>query len=133
MNHALNLQQVRELAARVVVENGPDFVYETPEEFEEEFVWSVYWRADGSPSCLVGVILSKVGVEPFPYDVYNQVGIDMLVEDGYLVLDKPTMAYLEAIQVMSDCRQSWGDSVAHAEELLREEFSEFIEGVEIQP
>lgn len=106
----ITLDEAKELLARAVSEKGADYVY------EQQDGKCVYYTSDGSPSCLVGWVLSYKGLTNEDLLAADSVIAEVgdLAEEGLLKVDNETLALLTVAQVEQDQGQTWGRSVEEA-------------------
>jgi len=108
------LEEVAEILAELILEYGPDFVYEERKSSNTggggcRYVW------DGKPDCAVGHALHRMGV---PLDVlasYDAGGgtiafpvIDNLADLGYFQMDHEAASFLSRFQNAQDTGTPWG-------------------------
>lgn len=86
--------------------------------FASDAAGCVYRAADGSPSCLVGRILQRLGVDlddlfpPADGDFrHNGYTVDMLDLDGF---SSEAVTFLSDLQVEQDAGRPWGACLAKA-------------------
>ena len=102
---------------------GEDYVYE-PEENEALLSdGCVYFDVEGQPSCLIGHVLSDLGMTSFePESVENSSSVSTLIARGVLKVDdidplsgsSKTAALLAYGQSLNDNRSPWGEAVTQA-------------------
>lgn len=101
--------QVRDMLRTVVAEN-PDFVYEAPGGPDEVACKYVH---DGAPSCLVGHVMSRLGL---PLDILSaNEGASPCQIGGDLGISVRAADALTEAQDYQDQEYTWSDSLAHAE------------------
>jgi hypothetical protein len=93
---------------KAVEVRGPDFVY--PDEWRSPYGTCLYFRADGSPACIVGQVISQLSDEVLLIEssvrvVALKAGIDM---------DADAEALLQRAQNWQDHGATWGDAIANA-------------------
>lgn len=138
----IDLPQARELLARAVATQGPDFVYDPgghgdciyvpiqdfldhtygDEEIENlEFVDSLDALGDDSPKkktgCLVGVALDLAGEVRHRY---SQQSIKNIAEDHPDMMTKEAAEYFQEAQTSQDNGSTWGEALAWAESSVAE-------------
>jgi hypothetical protein len=106
----ITLDEAKELLARAVKEKGADYVY------EQQDGKCVYYTSEGSPSCLVGWVLSYKGLTSADLVAADSVIAEVgdLVEEGLLKVDNETLALLTVAQVEQDQGQTWGRALEEA-------------------
>lgn len=131
-NKTLNYDKALELLERAVDEKGVDYVYDPPR-FPETTVAGVlttmsqpecaYFDPDGQPSCIVGYVLSYLGIDA---DTVNRAGanigfnpeglFDHLRAHGDIDygLDHDANVLLRLAQTEQDGGQPWGAAVLNA-------------------
>lgn len=111
---ALTLDRVKELAHEVVAEVGEAYVY--PESHKrrepESSINSCVYVHDGKPSCIVGRVLHKAGVELAVLAQREFVGAWFVAGD--LGATVPASDFLDSIQGKQDAGWSWGDALKAA-------------------
>lgn len=98
------------LAQAIVAEFGLGYKYELVNGM------CVYFNEDDAPSCLVGQILARMGVEADTIHKLecNTSNIGALFDHGHLVADGPTRAFLSRLQSAQDDGSTWGDALIRA-------------------
>lgn len=117
----LGLSRVRELAQLAVLERGAEFVYQRPEIDGQPTC--AYFDNFGKPSCLVGMILFRCGIEPLHYTTLNSVWVFDLQDEGVIEADPDAIAYLDDLQSAQDKNVPWGEAVENAEQKHRARYS----------
>lgn len=122
---SLTLREAIDLTKRAIRAKGWDYVYPSWEEQN-----CLNFEEDGSPSCVVGHVLSYRGVTlqglklkdaewNCTYNYYNQSGITSM--RGEVVdVDDETEVFLNALQMSQDSGFTWGNAYITA---LRELYS----------
>lgn len=102
----ITLEQIREAIKAEVEKEGPDFVYESPDEIE------CVYRHKGVPSCLIGRALDRLipGVQ-IPEGKTAFFALRELVTPA-------AATYADIAQRYQDRGYSWGDALNEAEETL---------------
>lgn len=95
---------------RAVAAERPDFVYNPDGEAE-----CIYFKSDGTPSCLVGQVLAQNGATASALRPFNNYGVDGLVACGILDVDDMTRRALTAAQSAQDGGRTWAEAVHRAE------------------
>ena len=100
--------QVRDMLRTVVAEN-PDFIYEPPGGPDE----SCKYVHDDAPSCLVGHVMSRLGL---PLDILSaREGVSPVQIGGALGISARAADALTAAQDWQDQGETWSDARAAAE------------------
>lgn len=127
----LSLDKVKELAAEIVEEVGPDFKYREPGDGSQCVYVEIHRDRDRQmawPSCLVGHILVRGGVPLNCFADVNATEIQKAYFDalGSVVeLDDDTLYWLDEVQSRQDAGDTWADSV-HQADLDLEEHLEML-------
>jgi hypothetical protein len=101
----------------IVQEQGPDFIYDQPEEFGS----CVYFNTDGTPSCGIGHVAARHGVTAEEWaDVNTDTGVKDLMGD--VIRGDRTVAILFAtFQQKQDASVPWGDAAVAAFEAVEDD------------
>lgn len=111
VDDALNLLQI------AVDERGEEYVYRADERDLNGNVSCDYAESDGSPSCLIGLALSVIGVDPTWLSVGEDLGwagcgIEVLGDD--LGLPRKVSDVFSAAQIAQDTGSTWGTALEKA-------------------
>lgn len=120
----LSLAEARRDLERAVDELGSDHVYSKPSlgtapDDVEDFACA-YYEPDGSPSCIVGHVLSYHGVRFGWDDDANLASVRDLAGDEQFVAPQTVVEYLTAAQITQDQGGTWGQALAEAEKAIEE-------------
>jgi hypothetical protein len=124
----VSMQQARDLAAMAVEERGPDYIYDTNE------FGCVYFAAPNEPSCMVGYILHRLGIdseELYESCVNNDAGVVTLVNTDIISCDLGVQEYLTTLQTKQDVGECWANAYLEAENELG--FPAAVEMIEAKP
>lgn len=102
----ITYRELRDALLEVLVEHGPDTVYESPEEYGQ----CVYVTAEGEPSCIFGHAFQRLGI-----DITTLRGVaaspGSLIRRGIL-LENDTLSYAAGLcQRNQDDGKPWGEAV----------------------
>lgn len=127
---SLTFDQAKALLERAVEEKGKDFRYTQPKDEWGHGV-CVYFDPDTkAPSCLVGHVLSYVGVTA---DIVESsltnfsTDVDDLYEKGVLKADGETLMLLTLAQSEQDEGNTWGDALEEALATYADRFTDLQE------
>lgn len=103
---AITMKEARELMVRAVEERGADYVYQQHEDHTTGPLCR-YQREDGTPDCLIGLMLSYIG--PIPA---NKAGSARYVVGGmYPDTSEFVLRALAEAQVEQDRGYTWGEAL----------------------
>lgn len=98
--------QVTDAIEQIVAFAGGDFIYVRPDRTHCWYAW------DGKPSCLVGQVLHRLGVELGQLHEIEESGAlaacRKLRETGVIDVPYQSAAALSAAQIQQDGGQTWG-------------------------
>lgn len=105
-----------EAEVRAVAAEHPDFVYEMPL-IDGVNNGCVYFDEDGSPSCLIGQGLARLGfnAEDFSHDGNNGMAIDDLLSHWNLA-SLSESRWLSDVQMIQDDGENWSYAVRAADD-----------------
>lgn len=103
----ITYRELRDALLEVLVEHGPDTVYESPEENGQ----CVYVTAEGDPSCIFGHAFKRLG-----FDITALRGKDARPGRAAFklgaLLENPALGKASSIcQSLQDGKAPWGDAV----------------------
>ena len=114
-------------AVRQIALADPDHIYQYPDDREDEDdVGScVYFAPDGTPSCVVGHGMARLGVtadDLEPGDNRQPVNYLLDVTPGALADNGPgpALLWLQKMQYKQDAEEPWGVGVEDADEMVPE-------------
>jgi hypothetical protein len=99
-----------------VDERGRDFVY--PNEWKDTDNSCVYSLEDGTPACIIGAALDKLGVKVGCYE--QKLGAYQLFK-GMGVKDADLLDAVEDAQLMQDSEATWGEALDMYLEIIGED------------
>lgn len=105
---------VTPIIRQVVAEYGTDYIYKADERHPERYGVDCYYQENGQPSCIVGHVLDRAGVEYEPY--WDDEG-----EDALTVLENAPEDLAQALQhaqYAQDDGHTWGEALTAYEEML---------------
>lgn len=98
-----------------LADERPDFVYEPPSGVCR------YFADDGSPSCIVGYVFAKHGIQPDQLvkqstqrNLNENAAVGLLRDEGLITCDDATATLLAYAQDEQDNGHSWGPAVIYA-------------------
>lgn len=102
----ITYRELRDALLEVLVEHGPDTVYESPEEHGQ----CVYVTAEGDPSCIFGHAFKRLG-----FDITALRGVGAGPGSLYpfgIMLENDTLSYAASLcQQDQDNEVPWGEAV----------------------
>ena len=112
-------EQAKELLHRAVQERGEDYVY-TATDPERG---CIYFEDDGTPSCIVGLVLSYLGYTKDDLvkgdrDFNSGNGVNGLACYGLVAFDMRARNLLTHVQTRQDGRVPWGKAVSDSIALM---------------
>lgn len=118
---ALTFDRAVELAREVVAEFGKNYIYPASHKRaeSESSVPSCVYVHEGHPSCLVGHILHRHGVDLDVLGNYEFTGA-WVVAGKFAAANPKTGYFLDAAQLSQDKGFTWGESVESAVKLTNE-------------
>lgn len=105
MTISITLSQAYQLAKEAIEERGPTYCH---------YDVCAYFDESGQPSCLVGLMLSKLGLTPLSVMGRNEAGIENLFNHGVVKADKPTRMFLVNLQANQDAEKCWEECLEMA-------------------
>ena len=126
-----DVPQVRELLASIVEEKGPDYVYERLA--DEDATGDCFYvnHQDGTPSCIAGHLIMKLGVPASAFLAYEGTSADVVWDvlvagskDVAIGVHTPPEQYtpiaraLKQAQRVQDDGGSWGNALRVFDETL---------------
>lgn len=123
MTIKIGYEQARDLLELAVAERGTDYIYQKPQvssdDCDDLFSTCAYFTQGGQPSCMVGDMLSRLGVTKETLDEAegennNLVGVVALWYTGLIECDWPTLVLLWKAQQYQDEEEPWGISLKSA-------------------
>lgn len=118
---ALTYDRAVELAREVVAEFGEDYVYPQDHKVAESpsSVPSCVYVHDGKPSCLVGQILYRHGVDLDDLATQEFTGA-WIVAGKFAAANLKTCYFLDAMQSLQDKGSTWGEALGSSLNLTEE-------------
>lgn len=112
----LNLERAKQLAAEVVAEFGPDYVYENPYRGTDLERSTCQYVHDGEPGCLVAHILQRHGVKLDALEAHEGDDAQGVLHKVLGIHRESTISgYLNRLQRQQDEGHTWGAALASAE------------------
>ena len=112
MNTPLTLEQTRALVLRAIEEKGEDHV-------APKGVGVCRYFDKGQPSCIVGHVVSYIGLGPD--DVKEGRGVSSFVDDQLFSDEDGAIEWIEQVQVYQDKERPWGEAVSIADRYFEQE------------
>jgi hypothetical protein len=113
---ALDIGTALSLLAGVVRDRGDDYTYR-PVCLEKGNYFTCLYARDGSPDCLVGVVLGRAGVPAADLEAFGDAGIHELYFAGAVPVTMTfgAVVVLRAAQLAQDRGGTWGEALLAAE------------------
>ena len=108
---ALTAKEARELLLRAVNQRGPAYVYERNPANAHA---CVYFNAHGQPSCLIGQMISYLGIGPFDFGSKRNRSTTAteLVRSLFPDTEPLVLNALRQAQYVQDTGKTWGEALA---------------------
>lgn len=112
----VTLEAAKKTAREIVRERGVDHTYAqiTLDHTTCEQACA-YFDLEGNPSCIVGIILFRLGLEPIQYLPENWLDVSDLRSAGLIEADDVTVAFLDDLQSRQDAGFTWSSALNYAE------------------
>lgn len=122
MTREIEWDEAVDLLVRAIHEKSPEYVYERPDGPNSG---CKYFRRDAAgkpvaPSCIVGHVLTYLGVE----DAREGVNADRVIRDSGFTLSPRVATLFSAAQFRQDGGTPWGEAVLVAKKTATEEHGE---------
>lgn len=116
MSISISYEQARDLLELAVEERGADHIYKRRRNPGGQLAQCTYYGPDGTPDCIVGWVLNRLGLRYDYCQSYNGSGVEHLISHMEIKCDLKTACLLTAAQIYQDDGFTWGDALANAVE-----------------